>query len=121
MMARIVMHYLVPVKKAPAPHMVSGELTGPGLRKLSEALQQPLGHQGQAFAPACDPKLKTDDTHRASGEAWALTTTVNGEMVIDPVACPACMATEAWQEAIKKNPHPRARQPEVDEVKEGCC
>lgn len=118
-MSRIVMHFLVPVQVAPAPHMVSGEPAG--LRSLAEALQQPLGHQGQAYAPACNPKLRTDDTHRASGEPWALTTVVNGEMVLDPAACPECLRTEAWQKAIKDNPHPRARQPEPDEVKGGCC
>lgn len=114
----IIMHFLTPVTKAPAPHMVSGEPAD--LMPLAQALQMRVGHQGQAFAPACDPNIITNETHRASGEPWALLTTVDGVPAIDPTACPKCLATAAWKAAIKENPHPRARPP-AQPVEAGCC
>lgn len=114
----LVMHFLVPVPKAPAPHMVSGE--PPGLLPLAEALRQSIGNQGQAYAPACNPKLIMNERHRGTGEPWAILGIVDGTPVIAPSTCPACLETEAWKKAILENPHPRARGPEED-APEGCC
>ena len=116
---KITMHFLVPVAKAPAPHMVSGE--PPGLRTLAEALKTPIGHQGQAFAPACDPRRPLDEAHRGTGEAYALLAVVNGEPVIPESACPQCLDSDAWKDAFAKSGgHPLAAKPQQIGG-DGCC
>jgi hypothetical protein len=120
---RFTIHFLVPVQKAPAPHMVSGGVEGlklpTQLRKFSDAIANPAP-SGQAYAPACNPKLASNELNIVSIEPWALLARINNEAVIDPAACEACMATEAWQKAIVERPHPLIRE-ELAPSTAGCC
>lgn len=116
-------HFLIPVERAPAPHLVSGTPSDGPLRTLEQAIKSPIGNPGVAYAPACNPKLIP--TH-ATGEAWALLTVVNGEAVVPPSACQACIDTDAWRDAYAKTPHwqvvefERAKA-ELEASKKGCC
>jgi hypothetical protein len=123
MATEIVMHFIVPAPvKAPAPHMISGEPNVPALRTFAQAQGGTFGHQGVNYSFACDPKLVSNDRHRGSGEPWALLAVIRNEAVIDPSACPACLATEAWKKAIAENPHPLVRKEEVGAISQsGCC
>lgn len=98
----MVMHYLVRVPKAPAPHMVSGTPNSAPLRKFSEVTGTAIGHPNQGFAPACNPRQVTNERHRGSGEFWALLMLVEGEPVIGPHACEACVNSAVWQAALAK-------------------
>lgn len=117
----IVMHYLIPVPKSPAPHMVSGEPTDPLLVEFAKNIKMKFGTKGLNSAPACNPNIVTGPVHRGSGEPWTLLMRgPDGEIIENPIGCPACRRTEAWKKAILESPHPQSQQHD-DELPEGCC
>lgn len=129
-MPKITMHFVVPAKRAPAPHMVSGQVAG--IKSLEEILKQAIGHQGMNVCLACDPTKVTSEFHAGSGEPWALLAVVpDGDVThvaIAPMACPKCLASPAWIEANKKfmeendgKNHPRQVLPKVAPESAGCC
>jgi len=108
---RLRIHLHVPSASAPAAHMVSGELKGAGISDLVKANGgESIGHQGQAYVMACDPKIVQSEWDRASGEWHA-------------VRCEECYATEAFQLARSLTRHPKEQA--VDEEAcappPGCC
>ena len=123
----IVMHLLVPVAKAPAPHMVSGRLTSKEFRKFSEVTgHQAVGEAGRAMAPACNPLQVTNYKHRGSKTFHALLVVVNGEAVVSPIACQGCLDSKDWQQQLNafvaRNgvPHPKLIQRGTIQP-DGCC
>jgi hypothetical protein len=120
------MHYLVPVTVEVPPHQVSGEPAG--ALPLASALKQKFGHQGMKVGPACNPHLPIGETHRGTGEPWALLIVINGQVCIpdgdDPNTvkpCQACMATKVWKDAYAANPHPQAAKAEKQVASSGGC
>lgn len=125
-MAEIKMHFVIPAPSAPAPHMVSGEPAG--AIPLARDLKQNIGHQGQSYRIACDPKLQTSERHRATGEPWALLEIVGNQVGIGDWTCQACTKTKEWQEAYaawKANndgrSHPNLKAPEEVVMQSGGC
>lgn len=126
-MADVVMHFIIPAQQAPADHMVSGEPAG--ALPLASKLREKVGHQGQAYRLACNPRLATSERHVGSGEHYALLELVGGQPGISDSACPACINSKEWQEALAKfkeshegRAHPMQRLPEQVVAKSaGCC
>lgn len=122
------MHFLIPVapkEKAPAPHMVSGEPAG--AIPLAAALREQIGHQGQPYRFACNPRGVTNEQNAGSGEPWALLTVINNQVAIPESSCIACVnskewkdAYEAWKEDNDGRPHPTIRLEEAASSG-GCC
>ena len=128
-MAEFRMHFIVPSVKpvANAPHMVSGEPSG--ALPLASALRQQIGHQGQAFRCACSDKIILGEQHRGTGEHYGLLALIGGQPCIDDSACPACVNSKEFQEALEKFKaendgrfHPNQPLPEQIVAKSaGCC
>ena len=123
-MAKIIMHFAIPTDRAPAPHMISGEPAG--ALPLASALREKIGHQGMGVRLACNEKLQTNETHRATGEPWALLELVrDGEgnqiPAIGESTCQACLKTQEWKDAYAKAPHPMAVKVEQQMQSGGCC
>lgn len=125
-MSEIRMHFVIPSVVAAAPHMISGEPSG--AIPLARDLREKIGHQGQSYRFACNPRGVTNDVHRATGEPWALLEVISGQVAYSDSACLECVKTKEWIDAYAKwkaendnRPHPNVRVPEEVITKSGGC